>query len=78
METIRVEESPQESKLNAVKNSVRVKSSQAQRSLREHPAKWTGIAIGAGVGAGLLGRYLLHRAHSTREMPDVIVIGGAC
>ena len=67
MEAIRVEEAPHESKLNAVKSNV-----------REHPAKWTGIAIGAGVGAGLLGRYLLHRAHSTREMPDVIVIGGAC
>lgn len=48
-----------------------------RNSMQSHPARWTGIAIGAGVGAGLISRYLLHRSEVRhRKMPEVIVIGG--
>ena len=66
-------------RIGSVRNSVRDASVKAQTSLRSQPAKWTGIALGAGVGAGLVSRYLLHRSHvHHRGMPEVIVIGGVC
>ena len=36
-----------------VRNSVRDTVTKAEHSLRAQPAKWTGVAIGAGVGAGV-------------------------
>ena len=65
-------------RIENVRSSVRGSALKAKTSLREHPAKWSGVAVGAGIGAGLLGRYLLHRSHNHRELPDVIVIGGVC
>jgi hypothetical protein len=44
-------------------------------NLRNHPAKWTGIALGAGFGVGLISRILLERVN--RPLPKVIVLSRA-
>jgi len=49
----------------------------ANDNLRSNPAKWTGIAAGAGLGVGLLGRFLQHRAQN-RRVPAVVIIEAAC
>jgi hypothetical protein len=41
--------------------------------LRGNPVRWTGIAAGAGLGAGLLGRFLRHRARRRRGSAIVII-----
>src|SRR4051812_21073515 len=53
----------------------------AKSSLGANPAKWAGIAAGAGLGVGLIGRFLHHRAHRRahhRRMPAVVIIEAAC
>jgi hypothetical protein len=59
-----------------MRDGVRGSMSKTQSHLRAHPGRWLASAIGAGFGAGLLGRMLMDRkAH--RAMPEVIVISGA-
>jgi hypothetical protein len=45
--------------------------------MRGNPTRWAGIAAGAGLGIGLIGRFLQHRAHR-RTMPTVVIIEAAC
>ena len=52
-------------------------SLKAKSSLGANPAKWAGIAAGAGLGVGLIGRFLQHRAHH-RRVPAVVIIEAAC
>ena len=61
----------------SVKPRVNAMTLKAKNSLRGNPAKWAGIAAGAGLGVGLLGRFLHHRSHS-RHMPAVVIIEAAC
>ena len=46
--------------------------SRLSSQLRTHTAKWTGAAVGAGIGVGLISRMLMQRTH---RRPEVIVIG---
>jgi ElaB/YqjD/DUF883 family membrane-anchored ribosome-binding protein len=61
----------------SVKPRVNAMTMKANDSLRADPAKWAGIAAGAGLGIGLIGRFLHHRAHH-RPMPAVVIIEAAC
>src|SRR3954453_2203888 len=61
----------------SVKPRVTAMTMKANDTLRGNPAKWAGIAAGAGLGVGLLGRFLHHRAHH-RHMPAVVIIEAAC
>jgi hypothetical protein len=47
-----------------------------RNKLREHPARWAGIAAGAGLGTGLLGRFLRHRTRRRRG-PAIVIIEAA-
>lgn len=42
-------------------------------NLRSNPRKWAGIAAGAGLGLGLMGRYL-HRRSMMRDVPHLVII----
>jgi hypothetical protein len=62
--------------------SVRTARTDAEGELRSNPGKWAGIAAGAGLGLGLLGRLLhhqLHRKHARRQrMPAVLIVEASC
>ena len=56
-----------------VKQRVNAMATKANDRMRGNPAKWIGIAAGAGLGIGLLGGFLQRRA-SHRHMPAVVII----
>jgi ElaB/YqjD/DUF883 family membrane-anchored ribosome-binding protein len=60
----------------SVKPRVNAMTTRANDSMRGNPTKWAGIATGAGLGIGLIGRFLHHRAHH-RHMPAVVIIEAA-
>lgn len=60
-----------------IKPRVNAMTMMASDSMRSNPSKWAGIAAGAGLGIGLIGRFLHHRAHH-RHVPAVIIIEAAC
>jgi ElaB/YqjD/DUF883 family membrane-anchored ribosome-binding protein len=64
-------------KVASVKPRVNAMTMKANDSLRSNPTKWAGIAAGAGLGIGLIGRFLHHRTHH-RHMPAVVIIEAAC
>jgi ElaB/YqjD/DUF883 family membrane-anchored ribosome-binding protein len=60
-----------------LKPRVNALTMKANDNLRSDPTKWTGIAAAAGLGVGLIGRFLHHRAHH-RRVPAVVIIEAAC
>jgi ElaB/YqjD/DUF883 family membrane-anchored ribosome-binding protein len=61
----------------SVKPRLNAMQLKANDNLRRNPTKWAGIAAGAGLGIGLIGRFMHHRAHH-RRMPAVVIIEAAC
>jgi ElaB/YqjD/DUF883 family membrane-anchored ribosome-binding protein len=61
----------------SVKPRVNAMTMKANDNMRGNPTRWAGIAAGAGLGIGLVGRFLHHRAHH-RPMPTVVIIEAAC
>ncbi len=46
-----------------------------QSQVKANPKRWAGIAVGAGLGLGIIGRIMRHRA---RSLPHLIVIERVC
>lgn len=61
----------------SIKPRVNAMTLKANDSMRGNPAKWAGIAAGAGLAIGLAGRFLHHRAQQNRHVPTVIIIEAA-
>jgi ElaB/YqjD/DUF883 family membrane-anchored ribosome-binding protein len=62
----------------SIKPRVNAMTMKANDSMRSNPSKWAGIAAGAGLGIGLVGRFLHHRVQQNRHVPAVIIIEAAC
>jgi hypothetical protein len=60
----------------SIEPRVKALSAKAGTQLRVNPAKWTGIAAGAGLGIGLIGRFLHHRAH--HRAPSIVIVEASC
>jgi gas vesicle protein len=63
-----------DTRVNTMRDSVKSKATTLQHEMSSNPAKWAGIAAGVGMGLGVLGRYMRHRAH--RPQPQFIIIEG--
>ena len=63
---------------SSVSDRVSTLRSGMESDMRSNPAKWAGIAAGAGFALGLGGRLLRSRMTSRRMMPELIIIEGAC
>jgi len=61
-----------------IKPRVNAMTMKANDSMRGNPSKWAGIAAAAGLGVGLIGRFLHHRRQQNRHVPTVIIIEAAC
>lgn len=57
-----------------VQHSMTTAKTSAQRSMRNHPARWAGIAAGSGFVLGLLGRFIQSRNEHRHHMPELVVI----
>lgn len=57
----------------SMRSTMAAKAAGVQHDVRSNPAKWAGIMTGAGIGLGLVGRYLRHRMKQNR-MPRLVII----
>jgi ElaB/YqjD/DUF883 family membrane-anchored ribosome-binding protein len=60
-------------KTDELKRTTAMKVDGVRQDMRSNPNKWAGIAAGAGLGIGLIGRYLSHRS-KRRHVPHLVII----
>lgn len=67
-----------ETRIDTLKENAETQLTQLQQDVRTNPMKWAGISAGAGVGLGLISRWMHHRAKvRARQMPQVLIIEAA-
>lgn len=66
-------------RIGTLKTQMSSVSTRVNGNLRGNPTKWAGIAAGAGLGIGLIGRFLHHRSHHKHDgLPAIVIIDAAC
>jgi ElaB/YqjD/DUF883 family membrane-anchored ribosome-binding protein len=69
-----------ETRIDTLKESAEAQVTHLQQDVRSNPMKWAGISAGAGIGIGLISRWMHHRAKvRARHTPQqVLIIEAAC
>ena len=73
MDAVRSMKQTMATRSTSMRDMMMAKTSGMQRDMRSNPAKWAGIMTGAGIGLGLVGRYLRHRMKRNR-VPRLVII----
>lgn len=68
-----------ETRIDTLKETAESQLTHLQQDVRSNPMKWAGISAGAGIGIGLVSRWMHHRAKvRARQTPQVLIIEAAC
>ena len=68
-----------ETRIDTLKENAEAQMTHLQQDVRMNPMKWAGISAGAGLGIGLVSRWMHHRTKvRARHTPQVLIIEAAC
>lgn len=68
-----------ETRVDSLKENAEAQLTHLQQDVRSNPMKWAGISAGAGIGIGLVSRWMHHRSKvRARQTPQVLIIEAAC
>lgn len=68
-----------ETRIDTLKEEAESQLTHLQEDVRTNPMKWAGISAGAGIGIGLVSRWMHHRSKvRARQTPQVLIIEAAC
>lgn len=68
-----------ETRIDSLKENAEAQVTHFQQDVRSNPMKWAGISAGAGIGIGLISRWMHHRSKvRARRTPQVLIIEAAC
>jgi len=64
-----------ETRVGALKSKAEMELTSLRDDVRTNPIKWAGISAGAGMGIGLVSRWMHHRAKvNARRVPQIVII----
>ncbi|HEX9161546.1 MAG TPA: hypothetical protein VF980_07540 [Thermoanaerobaculia bacterium] len=64
-------------RVSSLRDEVKGQMSSLHMKMRSNPQMWAGIAAGAGLGLGIMGRIMRHRVKQRMPLPHIIVIEAA-